>query len=237
MKPLPLKPVGRVLSVHAVYWCVVLALAVNFIRLAWLHVEANGLTRRVTPYTVTLVEQSSGILYTTAVRSDGARLLGWDRHGAGIKTPESKRLLKIEVDDAKKIRSSIQDRARVNPIAYYHDPRNSCLDWLVSAGSARPQKLMAKRLLNGYRAAQVRDERSGSITSRALDYGCAVIGDEMPLGGGRVSIKTLVELRGAEPADSLFYVPAGYLEAPPSRYASTVNDAARDDYYSKHRPD
>jgi hypothetical protein len=96
---------------------------------------------------------------------------------------------------------------------------------------------MAKRLLNGYRAAQVRDERSGSITSRALDYGCAVIGDEMPLGGGRVSIKTLVELRGAEPADSLFYVPAGYLEAPPSRYASTVNDAARDDYYSKHRPD
>ena len=230
------------MSVHAVYWCVILALAVNFIRLAWLHLEANGLTRRVTPYTVTLLEQSSGILYTTAVRSDGARLLGWDRHGAGVKTPESKRLLefpnglKIDVDDTRRTRSSIQDRARVNPIVYYHDPRKSCLDWLVPA-AARPQKLLEKRALGGYLSARVLDERSGWITWRALDYGCAVIGEEMPLGGGRISIKTLVELRGAEPADPLFYVPPGYLEIPPSRYASTVNDAARDDYYSKHRPD
>jgi len=88
----------------------------------------------------------------------------------------------------------------------------------------------------GYKSAHVKESDVGRAEWYAIGYGCAIIAEDMPLGGGLVSQKRLVVLKGGEPSESLFTAPSSYREVPPSEFDSTVNDALLDKYYATHRP-
>ena len=219
----------------------IVALAVNILRLEILRLEAQGVIHAVTPYYVALDEEGSGIRYITAVRSDGARMLGWDRHGGGkaiiskrqIEFPDGRRIV---IDDAKHIRSTVRDPQTVHPFGLYLDPKASCLRRLDGLPENPTPILLWRGQTAGYRTVRVEDKRSALVRWMALDYGCATIQQEIGLGGGQVSKQVLWKLEGGEPSNLLFEVSDSYQEVPPSQIVPTVNDAAHDEYYRKHRP-
>jgi hypothetical protein len=194
------------------------AFAVNAFRLAVPRVRAQSTG---VAYTVILAEtvfdaqggQRPGILLTSAVRSDGSRVIRSGTDGASAREIRLASGRTVKVLERLKVKSTVA--APAVTAASLPDPASQC----TKSFDGRPRshggvEVLGEENIAGYRAVKVKNR--GETTWYALDHGCAAIRSRMEFGRGEASEKRLVALIPGEPDEALFLVPAGYQEGPPS---------------------
>lgn len=243
------------------FWIAVICLAANVARVGTLRVRAfqSGHGSDLSPYTAVTKEtvynadgsKREVSQSTVAVRSDGSRVTKIERTSSGYTM--SQRTIELSsgeqaiVDDIREIKSTTKDPAKVSATPQWlPDPRSRCLNSFSGQPVLPGQVVSGEEIVNGYRAAKL---QKGNMTWwLALDHGCAMLKRRAQWGEhGQIGERTLVSLTAGEPQGSLFHVPQGYRELPPSGMvaASTSPETANqrraalaraDEWYQLHRP-
>lgn len=204
-----------------VLWTCVVILALNLLRLAFVHVSVPAAqAASPSPYTVLRIEKvfdKTGTVrfthhYTEAVRSDGSRM--WRGSTGSVQQRE----IYFSNGDFV-VTDEIRGKKSTYPRAYrgvpgQRHPQQSCLtEEEIHLGFA----LVGEDDIAGYRALRIARTRGKStVTSwRAPGFGCAVLQSRLDHESG-VSEQALAALVPGEPDGGLFRIPASFQEVPPS---------------------
>ena len=213
------------------------------------------------PYTVTLIEVSADDQgnevrqkHVEALRSDGARFQSHSRidRSTGKETlVQSQYLLsnRILVDAIGPIHAKSTRRIEKNDFAIFHLgvirlPSRKCMKTIDGSdmSSTAGEKLIQFEEVQGIRAARIETQEPAMVSWYALDYGCALVGQEIRFRSPDPTIrdkwiegkstKTLASIVGGEPDNALFEIPSGYEEMPPSqryiKYQQSLTGEAKD---------
>ncbi len=189
---------------------------------------------RAVPVTVTMVStDASGSVTARAVEATRA-----DGSIASVMTlvelpmsPTTRRVriasgMDVFIVESSHWKSTIYDPIRT-PDKWLRDAKLNC----VMSPPAH-ENFLGLETISGYRSAKVSINRMTSWF--ALDYGCAKIQYTVPMSKTLTKTFHLESLVPGEPATSLFVIPSGYEEVPPSR--TFGSDVKYDKYYYEHRP-
>lgn len=223
-----------------IFWAAVIGLALNAVRIHFPTLKAAFPPTKVVPYTVVLQEFDThrdgatvpSFRMTEAIRGDGSRAM--EMTSSDPASAYSERILdfssgeKMYIMQPQQLKTTTFDPAR-NLAHWLRDSGNNCL---ISGFQEKPE---GEEVMEAYRAVKL--TRGPTTHWFALAYGCALIKDRAEWPDGQMSEKRLVALMPGEPAPSLFEVPAGFQEVPPSRLWPELPHASEEDaYYQSHRP-
>ncbi|MFN7920036.1 MAG: hypothetical protein U0Q16_08065 [Bryobacteraceae bacterium] len=184
---------------------------------------------------------------TTAVRSDGARVL---RSESRVEPFASSRTINLPsgdeviVDDIREIKMTTRSPNR-SVASVIRDPRSNCLDSLAGSPVLSGQSLLGTETVSGYRTVKMASEKNMTWWF-AVDHGCALVKFRAEWGEQGVTEQNLVALIPGEPQPDLFRTPASFREVLPSEFHKNAGNANHglsaeklsrmDDWYRQHRP-